>query len=93
MKVDRLVVPAFCNTCPPSVSFKIDQPLNKDILPLLAKEGFVERPNFTKSNILYVESVSLIVSGMFGQNTIQTRCKIRDCQNFVNDFEQLLTKF
>ncbi len=93
MKVGRLTVPAFCNTCPPSVSFKIDQPLHKDIIPFLVKEGFVERPNFTKSNIFYVESTNLVASGIFGQNTIQTRCKVRDCQNFVNDFEQLLTKF
>lgn len=93
MKVERLTVPAFCNTCPPSVSFKIDRPLHKDIISLLVKEGFVERPNFTKSNILYVESPNLVASGIFGQNTIQTRCKVKACQNFVNDFEQLLTKF
>lgn len=97
MKVERIVIKPFCSTCPEAISFKIDRTLQQDIIPFLAQQGLIEQPHFTKCNILYVESKNLIATGVFGQNTIQTRCKLpspkaEDCRKFVNEFEELLTK-
>lgn len=93
MKVERLLVKAFCKACPDAVAFKLDRSINKEILNFLVSQGFTELPHFTKSNILYIENANMVATGVFGQDTIQTKCKVRSCEEFINNFEHLLTKF
>lgn len=93
MKTNRIIIKAFCSTCTDAVAFKLDRPLNKELLAFLVAQGFTELTLFTKSNILYVENSAMVATGAFGQDIIQTQCKKPKCQEFINDFEHLLTKF
>lgn len=91
MKIERIAIKSTCKLCQGKIAFKIGGSITKDnILPLLMNNGFIEMKHFTKSNILYVESEDLIVSGAFGQNILQTNCKKKDCQVSLNKLESLL---
>ena len=89
MKVERMNIKACCGSV--STAFKIDVPLSKDILPLLIGKGFTEAKHFTKAGMLYVENDVVIITGPFGSNIIHIKCKINECANSLNSFEELLT--
>ncbi|HWZ23100.1 MAG TPA: hypothetical protein VNW06_10630 [Cytophagaceae bacterium] len=89
MKVERLIVSACCGTT--AVAFKLGTGISKDFLPLFESNGFVENKRFTKANILYVENEGLVATGAFGNNILQIKCKVKDCANFINAIEGLLT--
>jgi hypothetical protein len=89
MKVDRLTVKQCCKRS--ALSFKIGGSVSRDFLTYLVGKDFVESNHFTKSGILYVENNAIVVTGTFGQNILNIKCKIDDCAVFVNDFEKLIT--
>jgi len=92
MKVERIVVKAHCKACQGATVFKLDAPLSKNLLPLFIDNGFTETTHFTKSGLLYIENNDLIATGAFGSDQITVKCKKTNCQDFINDFEDLLTK-
>lgn len=93
MKVSRIPTQSTCKLCGGSIAFKLDRSLTKDIIAIFISNGFKEYPHFTKAGILYVENEGIMAQGTFGSTTIQTKCKKKDCDNFLNDFEHLLTNF
>jgi hypothetical protein len=88
IKIQRFVTKSCCGKT--SVSFKLDRPVHKDFLPLFLSGGFTEDSKFTKLGIFYIENKDLIASGPFGSDKIQVRCKNKECQEKLNDFEKLL---
>ena len=92
MKISRIITKNSCKICNGAVAFKFDAPLTKNILPLLVNEGFKPKDNFTKSGLLYAENETIIISGRFGSNIIQTQCKKKDCTATLNNFEAFLSK-
>lgn len=70
--------------------FKTDQPLTKEHLSSLISLGFTESPQFTKAGILYVDNSDFIVTGPFGSDRMQVKCKHAECDNKLNNFEVLL---
>lgn len=70
--------------------FKLDQPLTREIMASLVKSSFKENEIFSKAGILYAESNFLIVTGPYGSNQFQIKCKIKDCENNIDDFERLI---
>jgi len=92
VKVSRIIVKNSCKACQGSVAFKLDGVFSQNILPLLVSKGFNERTNFTQAGLLYVESDNLIASGRFGSDTIQTKCKKKDCTSVLDEFEGILSK-
>lgn len=88
MKVERFTVQACCGKT--SLIFRTDQPLSKIHLESLVKLGFQEAEHFTKAGILYVDNSDLIITGPFGSDRLQVKCKKLDCQQKINDFETLL---
>lgn len=91
MKIQRFS-DQMCTSCGPgAIVLKIsDVIVSKDFLPLLISNGFIEAKNFTKMGFLYVESPQLIAMGPFGSDKITVKCKVKDCQPFINQFEELL---
>ena len=93
MKIEKFINKTNCAVCgKTSISFKLEMPLSKTFLPYFVSMGFQESKHFTNSGIFYVENVGLVATGMFGGNTLQAKCKTDDCQNYLNNFEELLTR-
>jgi Ni,Fe-hydrogenase I small subunit len=90
MKVERFTVQACCGRT--SIIFKTDRPLSKEILAQLVSLGFKEAPHFTKAGMLYADNSDFIVTGSFGSDRLQVKCRKADCTQKLNDFEELLLK-
>ena len=92
MRVEKLTVQS-CGSCGGNkqYSFKIDRPIATPLLEVFIKYGFVEAKHFTKVGLLYVDSDDLIVSGPMGKNRLNVKCKKSDCDQILNDFENLLS--
>lgn len=90
MQVEKLVVQACCGR--KQISFKLDRPVDQALLQVLKSNGFTEQPNFAIAGILYVDNSDLIVSGPFGADRLNAKCKKADCDQILNDFEALLIR-
>lgn len=90
MKVERILVQGCCNK--KQLVFKLDQPLMPTVLDVLKSNGFTEYEHFTKAGMLYADNADLIISGPFGGDRINVKCKKPDCDQFLNNFEALLVR-
>lgn len=90
MKVERFTIQACCGKT--SLIFKVDQPLTKEHLASLVSFGFKEAVHFTNAGMLYADNLDLIVTGPFGSDRLQVKCKVTDCHQKLNDFEVLLAQ-
>lgn len=90
MKITRFVVSACCGTS--QIIFKFDQPIDQSLLQYLKSSGFTEAAHFTAAGVLYADNLDLIITGPFGSNKLQAKCKKADCTKSLNDFEALLLK-
>jgi hypothetical protein len=88
MKIERFKIQSCCGKM--AIMFKTDQPLSKKFLLDLVGLGFTEHNDFSKSGILYVDNLDVIISGPFGSNRLQIKCKKADCDKRINDIETLL---
>lgn len=88
MKVERITIQACCGR--KALIFKTDAPLVKEVLDKLIPLGFKEAAHFTKAGILYADNDALIISGPFGSDRLQVKCKVADCDQKLNEFETLL---
>lgn len=90
MLVQRFTVNACCGKT--STVFKTDQPITKTHLEKLVSFGFIEQAHFTKAGILYADNLEFIVTGPFGTDRLQVKCKIASCDQKLNDLEGLLNQ-
>ena len=88
MKIERLTLQSCCGGT--STIFKIDRALSKNFLNILINLGYSEAEHFTKAGILYATNQEFIVTGPFGTNKLQVKCRKSDCDKKLNDFESLL---
>lgn len=89
MKIERFTMQSCCGG--KSIIFKIGQPITKDILSIFVNLGFVESTHFTKAGILYATNKDFILTGPFGSDKLQVKCRKSDCDQKLNDFESLLS--
>jgi hypothetical protein len=90
IKVERFIIPACCGQI--TTVFRIDRPITQSLLNKLIEHGFKEQSHFTKAGILYADNKALILTGPFGSDRLQIRCKIKDCEQKLNEFEEVLLK-
>lgn len=90
MKVERFLIQACCNKT--QIVFKLDKPVDQGLLDILKSNGFTEAPHFTKAGMLYADSSELIVTGPFGGDKLNAKCKKQDCAQSLNDLEALLIR-
>lgn len=88
MKFERFSVKSCCGSS--SISYKLYSTLHKDYLALFIENGFTEAKHFTESNILYIESANIIATGVFGSDKLQVKCKIKECEKYIENFEKIL---
>jgi len=92
MKVERLVIRG-CSSCSKKqIVFKIDRPITLALIEVLKNNGFTEHAHFTKAGMLYIDNLELIISGPIGIDKLTAKCKKDNCDQFLNDFEALLTR-
>jgi hypothetical protein len=90
MKVEKFVIVACCGR--KQISFKLDRPVDQALLEVLKSNGFTEAAHFTQAGLLYADNPDLIVTGPFGADKINAKCKKADCDQILNDFEALLLR-
>jgi hypothetical protein len=90
MKVERFLIQACCNK--QQTVLKLDRSLDQSLLEFLKSNGFTEAAHFTKAGMLYADNMDLIVTGPFGADKINVKCKKADCSQSLNDFEALLVR-
>jgi hypothetical protein len=90
MKTERFTVQSCCGKT--SVILKTDEPLTAEHLKGLVALGFNEAKHFTQAGILYADNMDLIVTGPFGSDRLQIKCKNANCEQKISDFEVLFDK-
>lgn len=90
MKVERFLIQACCNKR--QIVFKLDKPVDQALLEVLKSNGYHEAAHFTKAGMLYADNLDLIVTGPFGGDKLNAKCKKQDCDQFLNDLEALLVR-
>jgi hypothetical protein len=68
----------------------LDSPLLPEHLTKLVELGFTEATHFTQAGLLYAISPELILTGPFGSSRLQVKCLVKDCEQKLNGFEELL---
>jgi len=90
MKVERFLIQACCNKT--QIVFKLDRPVDQALLDILKSNGYTEAPHFTKAGMVYADNPDLIVTGPFGGDKLNAKCKKQDCNQSLNDLEALLVR-
>lgn len=88
MNIERFTVKSCCGA--KSIIFKTDVSLDKKLIESFVKLGFKESLHFTAAGILYVDNMDFIVTGPLGSNRLQVKCKKKECDQKLNEFEVLL---
>lgn len=88
MKVERFSIQACCGR--KTTIYKIDRPIDTNLLAALVALGFTELAHFTAAGILYVDNLDFIVTGPIGSNRLQVKCKRADCEQKIGNLESLL---
>lgn len=92
MQVERIYVKSCCGGT--AVVFKLNAPVSRELLQALKDKKYSESEALTKSGILYVDSLTLTVTGAFSSNKLQIKCKKKDaCDQALNELEELLKNF
>lgn len=90
MKIQKIEKKGCCGNS--AVSLKLDKPINSDCLILLTGNNFKEIQHYTKSGMLYVENNDIIISGIFGNDVLNLKCKkTKSCSQTINYIETLLS--
>jgi hypothetical protein len=88
MKIERFKITACCGRT--SIMFKIDRPLSLAFITAIVSKGFTEDGKFTKAGMVYVDNMDFILTGALGSDKLQAKCKLKDCDQKLNELEDLL---
>jgi len=90
MIIKRSVINGCCGR--QQIVLKIDRPITLTLFDVLKNNGFDIADHFTKAGMLYATNLELIITGPIGMNKLNVKCKNENCDQFLNDFEELLKK-
>jgi len=85
MNIEKFTVQACCGK--KSTIYKIDRPIDINLIAAFVELGFVESTHFTKAGILYVDDMDFIITGPIGSNRLQVKCRRSDCDQKLNDLQ------
>ena len=88
MNLEKFSIQACCGKV--STIYKIDRPIDSNLLAALVALGFAELAHFTVAGILYADNKDFIVTGPIGSNRLQIKCKRANCEQKLNNLEMLL---
>lgn len=88
MNIEKFSIQSCCGS--KSVIFRIDRSIDSQLLAALTNLGYKEYKHFTEAGILYVDNSDLIITGPIGSNKLQIKCKNRNCDQKITEFEALL---
>ncbi len=76
-----------------STLIKLDQSVSEGMLEEFTRLGYKQSPIFLKSGILYVEGDDLTLTGSFGSNNLQAKCKVPNCKEVLDNLIKILENF
>lgn len=85
MNIEKFSIQACCGKT--SIIYKIDRPIDSNLLNSLVEFGFTELSHFTAAGILYVDNLDFIITGPIGSNRLQIKCKRANCEQKLGDIE------
>jgi len=88
MEIEKFSIQACCGKV--STIYKIDRPIDSNLLAALIALEFTELTHFTAAGILYADNKDFIVTGPIGSNRLQVKCKRANCEQKLSDLEALL---
>ena len=88
MKIEKIKIKSCCSG--EIVLFKLDRSINANLLDHFKQAGYQEAPSFTKSGILYVDNIDITVTGTFGGNKLQLKCRNNNCSQAMDNLETFL---
>lgn len=91
MKIKLFEVKSCCGKS--STLMKLDRSISNEMLEKLTQLGYKQSPIFLKSGILYVDGEDLTLTGSFGSNNLQARCKKENCKEILSNFEEQFKDF
>lgn len=74
-----------------SIIYILSSPITKELMNGLLQFNYKEVVNFTKLGVLYVDGKSSFITGTFGSNRLQFKCKLKDCPE-INQIEDFLSR-
>lgn len=74
------------------ITWKLNYKVSNELINYLSS-FFKEHNHFTKSGMLYMDSKELIISGQIGSDSLQIRCKTKNCEGYMNDLESKLSSY
>lgn len=88
MNVTRHIMNGCCGK--KTTIFKISQTVTKELMNLFISLGYLENHTFTKAGIFYIYNSDLIITGPFGSDRLQIKCKVPNCDQKLNELEASL---
>jgi len=89
MKIVKHTINTCCGTT--SIIYKISKIIDANLLKSLVNLGFREATHFTSAGILYVDNSLFVITGPFGSDRLQVKCRKNDCTQKLDELEKLLT--
>jgi len=73
-----------------SLFFKISEPISQIIVDKFIDLGMIQEEHYSKAGIMYVHNSSFIITGPFGSNKVQFKCKQSPCAEHQQTLIRLL---
>jgi hypothetical protein len=89
MKYKKFNIQSCCGKT--SIIYQIGKAISFELITFFETNGFKESKNFTKSGILYVQNSDLVITGAFGSDKLQVKCKKTNCDEILSNIENILT--
>lgn len=88
--IERIETKSCCGSN--SIFLKLDVSIDKRLLEELVLNKYIEYRNFTSAGILYAYNKDLYVTGPFGSNRLQIKCKTSKCNESLDILEDIIKR-
>lgn len=87
-KLKKFLLKSCCGST--TVAYTIGKPLTEEFADNLVENFFELDDTFKKAGLLYAKDEEFIVTGPFGSNRIQVKCRKKNCHSNLIKLETLL---
>lgn len=87
MQFKRFNIQACCGKT--SIIYQLNKSISADFISFFEGYGFGEMNNFTKAGILYLQGENFILTGAFGSDKLQVKCRKSNCEQYLSELENI----
>lgn len=90
--VKKIVMTTNCGACEkkPQVSLQFSFPLDKTHFDIFSAIGFVENKRYTKLGLFNMEHDNAVIIGTLGSNKFIIKCKNSQCNQTIEELEDII---